>query len=68
MAVKLAALRSQEIAFEMARNDLVEFEDGLFGVVNSVVVKNTPRARMVIHTIKMNDGKWRAAVKLTRKN
>ncbi|MES3001360.1 MAG: hypothetical protein V4787_11775 [Pseudomonadota bacterium] len=65
MAFKLGALPSQEISFEMKRNDLVEFDDGLFGIVNSVVVKNSPKVCLVIHTIKMNDGKWRAAVKVT---
>lgn len=68
MSIKLAAMKSQEINFLMRRNDVVEFDDGLCGVVNSVVVKKTPHANLTIHTIKMNDGKWRAAVKINRKH
>lgn len=65
MTIKLGAFRTQEIKFELKRNDLVEFDDGYFGCVNNVVVKNTPKARMVIHTIRLNNGQWRAAVKVT---
>jgi hypothetical protein len=69
MSIKLAAMKSQEINFLMRRNDIVEFEDGHYGVVNNVVTKKTPRATLTIHTIKLNgDAGWRAAVKINRKH
>lgn len=68
MTVKLAALREQEIKFELRVGADVEFEDGLAGVVVNKVPKITPKARGVIHTIKLTNGQWRAAVKIYRVN
>lgn len=68
MTIKLGAFVKQEISVPLRRNDMVEFEDGYVGVVNSVVLKKHPLAVLRIHTIQLIGGGWRAAVQIVRKN